>query len=72
MSSDDKLNNPNINAKQSCSHGQANMGLGGVLAFNGHCPYCQPRCPCCGRPYGNYNYPYYPQYPCWQQFQTTC
>lgn len=28
------------------------------------CPYCEPRCPCCGRPYRRYyNLPYYPSYP---------
>lgn len=27
------------------------------------CPYCEPRCPCCGRPYRRYyNLPYYPIY----------
>jgi hypothetical protein len=28
------------------------------------CPNCG-YCPCCGRPYRNYNYPYYPAYPYW-------
>jgi len=23
-----------------------------ITFHNTGCPYCQPRCPCCGRPYG--------------------
>jgi hypothetical protein len=56
------------NAKAQCNHGQAQMNAqssigqewGGLYP---PCPYCQPKCPCCGRPLGNWNYPqdsYYP------------
>ncbi len=61
------------NAKTQCNHGQAQMnaqsGIG--QAWGGlypPCPYCQPKCPCCGRPLGNWNYP---QYPYWHS-QITC
>ena len=60
------------NAKAQCNHqqnnqpqmGSAQAGLG--QAWGGlypPCPYCQPKCPCCGRPLGNWNYPQYPYYP---------
>ena len=45
------------NAKAQCNHGQARGGL------YPPCRYCQPKCPCCGRPLGNWNYPQYPYYP---------
>lgn len=36
-----------------------------------YCPYCQPRCPYCGRPYYPYNpwypQPWYPVYPIYTQ-----
>ena len=56
--------------KAQCNHGgQAQMGSAGIgnsQAWGGlypPCPYCQPKCPCCGRPLGNWNYPQYPYYP---------
>ena len=61
--------NPEQDAQKSqCNHGgQAQMGgvvsgqaWGGLYPPYNGCPYCQPRCPCCGRPYGHYNYPQYP------------
>lgn len=47
--------------QQSLGQAQSNglLGTGGSI---GYCPHCAPKCPCCGRPYGNYGYPYY-QYP---------
>ena len=31
------------------------------------CPNCG-YCPCCGRPYGNWNFPHYPTYPYWAAY----
>jgi len=56
--------------EQKCEHAQnqvnGNLGAdsGGIGGTN-YCPHCQPRCPCCGRPYNNFNYPYYPAYLLW-------
>ncbi len=64
--------NPELDSqKAQCNHGQAQMNSqssigqagGGLYPPSNGCPYCQPRCPCCGRPLGNYNYPHYPFYP---------
>lgn len=51
----------------SCNHeGLASNGNipQGFYGGSSYCPYCQPRCPCCGRPYyGGWNYPVYPYQP---------
>lgn len=48
------------------SNTNINGGIGGT-AWNGYCPYCQPKCPCCGRPYFSYPSPIY-----WQAPVITC
>lgn len=42
-----------------CEHNNSLNNLGIMTNIGGFCPFCQPRCPCCGRPY----YGYWPQAP---------
>lgn len=55
-------NNP---IQQSAGQSQTN-GLVGQAMGLGYCAHCAPKCPYCGRPCGNYGYPYYqcPQMTC--------
>lgn len=51
-----------INQNQQSALGQAigGLGTGGTGGGYAYCPHCAPKCPCCGRPLGNYGYPQYP------------
>lgn len=50
-------------AEANCNHTTTpgNINSGASYGYGYYCPYCQPKCPCCGRPYSGWGYqPYYP------------
>lgn len=42
----------------------AGTTTGGYYEYHTHCPYCTPRCPCCGRPHYD-PYEVAPHWPPW-------
>ena len=63
--------NDNCNHNAGVTNTNINGGIGGT-SWTGYCPYCQPKCPCCGRPYYGGYYPPYNPYQIYYQSPSTC
>ena len=49
-----------------------NTNINGGMGATSYCPYCQPKCPCCGRPLNGGWYPPHNPYPIYYTSPITC